>query len=90
MQKQSLSQSFRTFIYLKTKKKYQLKRSWALLEPFCKTKFRQLCINYRGSYQWNTIMLSQNTDLEQSITLKILKEKLLAYLFTRDDVTFLF
>ena len=90
MQKQSLPQSFRKFIYLKLKNKYQLKRSCTLLEPFCKSKFSQLCINYRGPHLWNTIVLSQNTDLEQSITLKLFKEKLKAYLFTLDEVTFLF
>ena len=76
MQKQRLSQSFRKFIYLKPKNKYQLKRSLTLLEPFCKNKFSQLCINYRGAHLWNTIVLSQNTDLEQSITLKLFKERL--------------
>ena len=90
MQKQSLPQSFRKFFILKTKNKYQLKRSCTLLEPFCKSKFSQLCINDRGPYLWKTIVLSQNTDLEQSIALKTFKERLKAYLFTLDNVTFLF
>ena len=70
--------------------KYQEKRSWTLLEPDCKGKLSQLCINYRGPHLWNTIVLSQNTDLEQSTTLKFFKEELKAYLFTRCDVTFQF
>ena len=32
-------------------------------------------MNYRGPHLWNTIVLSQNTDLEQSTTLKVFKEK---------------
>ena len=32
---------------------------------------------------------TQNTDLQQSTTLKFFKEKLKAYLFTIDDVTYL-
>ena len=68
--------AFEHLFTLQPKNKYQLKRSCTLPKPFCKTKFRQLCINYRGSYQWNAIMLSQNTDLEQSITLKLFKEKI--------------
>ena len=82
--------AFENVFTLKPKNKYQLKRSCTLLEPFCKSKFSQLCINYRGPHLWNTIVLSQNTDLEQSITLKLFKEKLKAYLFTLDEVTFLF
>ena len=74
----------------KPKNKYQLKRSCTLLEPFCKSKFSHLCINHRGPHLWNTIVLSQNTDLEQSTTLKFIKGKLKAYLFSLDDVTFLF
>ena len=80
--------TFKHLFTLKPKNKYQLKRSCTLLEPFCKRKFSQPCINYRGPHLWNTTVLSQNTDLEQSITLKIFKEKLKAYLFTLDDVTF--
>ena len=87
MKKQSLSQGFRKFT-LKLKNKYQPKRSCTLLEPFFKSKFSQLCISYRGPR--NTIVLSQNTNLEQSIILKWFKEKLKAYLFTLDDVTLLF
>ena len=34
------------------------------------------------------IALSQNTDVEQSTMLKLFHEKLKAYLFTLDDVTF--
>ena len=75
---------------LKPKTKYQLKRNCTVLEPFCKSKFSQLCINYSGPHLWNAIVLCQNTDLEQSITLKLFKERLKAYLFTLDDVTFLF
>ena len=56
------------------KSKYQLKRNCALPEHFCKSKFRQLCINYRDPHLWNTIVLGQNTDSEQSTTLKILKK----------------
>ena len=56
--------------------------SWTLLQ--------NSCINYRGPHLWNTIVLSQNTDLEQSTILTVFKEKLKAYVFTLDDVTFLF
>ena len=69
------SKAFESLFTLKPKNKNQLKRSCTLLEPFCKSKFSQLCINYRGSYLWNTIVLSQNTDLEQSIALRLLKKK---------------
>ena len=78
--------AFEILFAFKPKSKYQLKRSCTL----CKYKFSQLCITYRGPHLWNTIVLSQNTDLEQSATLKIFKEKLEAYLFTLGDVTFLF
>ena len=89
MKKHSLSQGFRKFT-LKLKNKYQPKRSCTLLEPFFKSKFSQLCISYRGPHLRNTIVLSQNTNLEQSIILKWFKEKLKAYLFTLEDVTLLF
>ena len=68
--------AFENLFTLKPKNKYQLKRSCTLLEPFCKSKFSQLCINYRGPHLWNTIALSQNTDLEQSIILNFLKKNL--------------
>ena len=42
--------AFENLFTLKTKNKYQLKRSYTLLEPICKSKFSQLCINYRGPY----------------------------------------
>ena len=70
------SKAFENLYTLKTKNKYQLKRSCTLLEPFCKSKFSQLCSNYRGPHLWNTIVLSQNIDLEQFITQKLLKERL--------------
>ena len=82
--------AFENLFTLKPKNKYQLKKSCTLLKPFCKSKFSKLCINYRGPHLWNTIAVGQNTDLEQSITLKLFKERLKAYLFTLDDVTFLF
>ena len=82
--------AFQNIFTLKLKKKNQLKRRCTILEPFCKSKFSQLCINYRGLHLWSTIVLSQNTDLEQSTTLKVFKEKLKAYLFTLDDATSLF
>ena len=68
---------------LKPKNKDQLKRNCTLLEPFCKSKFRQLCINYSDPHLWNAIVLSQNTDLGQSITLKLFKERLRASLVTK-------
>ena len=40
---------------------------------------------------WSTSMKyssTQNTDLQQSTTLKFFKEKVKAYLFTIDDVTY--
>ena len=60
--------AFENLFALKPKSKYQLNRSRSLLEPFCKIKFSQLSITYRGPRPWNTIVLSQNTDLEQSTT----------------------
>ena len=74
--------AFDNLFTLKPKNKYQLKRSCTLIEPFCKSNFSQLCINYRGPHLWNTIVLSQNTDLEQSTTPKVFKEKRKAHLFT--------
>ena len=82
--------AFENLFNLKLKNKYQLTRNYTLLEPFCKSKLSQLCIHYSGPHLWNTIVLSQNTDLEQPIALKYFKEKLNGYLFTLDDVTFLF
>ena len=82
--------AFENLFTLKPKNKYQLKRSCTFLDPFCKSKFSQLCINYCRQHLWNTIVLSQSTDLEHSIALKISKERLKAYIFTLDDVTFLF
>ena len=67
--------AFENLYNIKPKIKYQLKRSYALLEPFCKTKFSQLCKDYRNPHLWNTIVLSQNTDFEESATLKVFKEK---------------
>ena len=66
---------FENLYKLKPKIKYQLKRSYALLEPFCKSKVSQLCKNYRSPHLWNTIVLSQNTDFKESTTLKVFKEK---------------
>ena len=57
--------AFENLFTLKPKNKYQLKRSCTFLEPFCKSEFSQ----------WNTIVLSQNTDLEQSTALKFWKRK---------------
>ena len=74
--------AFENLFTLKPKNKYQLKRSCTLLEPFCKSKFSQLCINNHGPHLWNTIILNQNTDLEQSITLKLFKERLILSLLT--------
>ena len=37
--------AFENLFTLKPKNKYQLNRRCALLEPFCKSKFSQLCIN---------------------------------------------
>ena len=45
-------------------------------------------MHYCGPNLWNTIVLRQQTDLEQYIKLKLFKERLKAYLFTLDDVTF--
>ena len=64
--------AFENLFILRPKSKNQLRRSCTLLEPFCKSKLSQLCINYLRS----TIVLSQNTALEQSTTLKCFKEKL--------------
>ena len=90
MLKQSLPQNFPKFICLKTKKytpaKERLHTFWILLQ----SNFSQLFINYCGPYLQDTIALSQNTDLEQSTTLKIFLKKLKAYLFTLDNGTFLF
>ena len=82
--------AFKNLFTLKSKNKYQLKRSCTHLEPFCKSKFSQLYISYCCPHLWNIIALSQNTDLEQFITLKRFQEKLKACLFTLDDITFLF
>ena len=60
----------------KKKKKKQLKISCTRLEPFSKSVFNQLCINYCGPHLWNTIILTKKTDLEQSTILKSFKEKL--------------
>ena len=90
MQKKACLKALENLFTLKRKNRYQLKRSCILLEPFCKIKFSQLCINYRGPHLWNTILLSQDTDLEQSIILKLFNERLQAHLFILDDVIYLF
>ena len=94
MQKQSFSQGFRK-LPQNQKTKYHLKRSCTLLEPFRnKSKFSQLCLNYRGLHLWNTIVirqnidLGQNIDLEQSTAQKICKEKIKIYLFSLYGVSF--
>ena len=69
-------QAVENLFTLKPKNKYQLKRSCIHHEPLYKSKFTQLCMNYRGAYLRNKIVLSQNTDLEQFTTLKHFKEKL--------------
>ena len=86
-QSKACPKAFKDLFTLKPKNKYQLKRCCTLFEPFFKSKFSQLCINYRGPHLWNTIVLSQNTGLEQSAILKIFKEKLKAYLFDLDNVS---
>ena len=90
MQNKPCPKAFENLFTLKLKNKYQLKRSCTLLEPFSKSKFSQLCSNYRGPHLLNTIVLSKNTDLELYRTLKRFTERLKAYLFTLDDVTLLF
>ena len=67
---------FEKLFTLKSKNKYQLKRSCTLLGNLCKSKFSQLCINYCGQHLCNKIVFSQNTDLEQSTTQKFFKENL--------------
>lgn len=62
--------AFENLFIIKPTNKYQLKRSCRLLEPLCKSRFSQLCINYRGPHLWNTMVSGQNTDLDQSTTLK--------------------
>ena len=49
----ALPKAFEGLFTLKPKNKYQLKRSCTLLEPFWKSKFSQLCINYRGPHLRN-------------------------------------
>ena len=71
-----MSHCLKNLFSLKPKNKNQLKRSCTVLQSFCKSKFTQLCINYRGAHPRNTIALSQNTDLEQYTTPKLFKEKL--------------
>ena len=83
-------QAFESLLTLKPKNKYQLKRICTLLQPFCKCEFRQICISNLGPHLWNTIVLSQNTDLEKCATLNFFNEKIKAYLFTLDNVIFLF
>ena len=69
--------AFENLFTLKPKNKFQLKRSCTLLEPFCKSEFSQLCINYRGPQLWNTIVLNKNTDLEISLLIQKHIDKLL-------------
>ena len=87
---ESCRQAFKDLFTLKPKNKYQLKRSCSLLQPFRKSEFSHICISYLGPHLWNTIVLSQNTDSEKCIPLIFFKEKLKTYLFTPDNVTFLF
>ena len=53
--KRACTKAFENLFTLKSKNKYQLKRSCTLFESFCKSKFSQLCINYCGPHLWNTI-----------------------------------
>ena len=78
--KKACPKAFENLFTLKPKNKYQLKRSCIFLEPFCKSKFSQLCINYRGPHLWNTVVLRKNTDLEQFMTLKLFKETIRPFL----------
>ena len=64
-------------LFCRLKYKYQLKRSCKLLELFWKSKFCHLCIHYCGPDQWNSILLSQNTNLEQSTALKFFRKSTL-------------
>ena len=45
--KKACLKAFKNLFTLKPKNEYRLKKSCTLLEPFCKSKFSQLCINYR-------------------------------------------
>ena len=67
---------FENLFTLKPKNEYQLKRSCALLEPFCKSRFRQVYINYLGPHLWNTIVLSHNAELEHPQQYNFLKKNL--------------
>ena len=80
-------EAFKNLLFWKPKAEYQLKRNCTLLEPFSKTKFNQLYTNYSGSYLWNRIMPRQNTNLEQSATLKVFIENFENYPFIPDNVT---
>ena len=62
-----MSHCLKNLFSLKPKNKNQLKRSCTVLQSFCKSKFTQLCINYRGAHPRNTIALT---------TPKLFKEKL--------------
>ena len=57
MQKKACPKTFKNLFTLKPKNKYQLKRSCTLLEPFCKSKFNQLYINYRCPHLWNRVKI---------------------------------
>ena len=57
----AFSKASKNLLTLKPKNTYQLKRTFISVEPFCKGKFSQLCLNYRGPHLWNTIALNQNT-----------------------------
>ena len=60
IQRLNCSKAFKNLFILIPKNKHQLKRSSTLLKRFCRSKFSQCCINYRGPHLWNTILLGQN------------------------------
>ena len=90
MQKQSLSQGFRKFIYLKTKKISIIYREAVhFLNPFAtKVNSGSYAKVNRGLHLWNTIVIRQNIDLEQSTGHKICKVKIKVYLFSLYGVSF--
>ena len=73
----------------KPKNKYVLRDEGFLLEPNCKTKFAQLCINYRGPHIWNTLIL-QKYDISHCTSYPLFKLKLKEYLLALDDVSMYF
>ena len=70
---------------MKPPSKYTPRREGLLYEPFCKIKFSQFSINYRGPHLWNKLIIERN-DISYYKSFPLFKFKLKEYLLSLEAV----